>query len=77
MMDFNNFVENLEVLYVPLLGRSFTWSSSGNNEKWSRLGRFLIHPNWLGKFKFKQWRFPRNLSPRHLSDHCPILLEED
>ncbi|GFZ16219.1 hypothetical protein Acr_25g0006280 [Actinidia rufa] len=33
---------------------------------------FLIHPEWLEIFNFKQWGLPRSLS-----DHSPIILMED
>lgn len=36
-------------------------------EKWSRIDRFLLHPESLDKFKFKRWALPRTLP-----DHCPF-----
>ncbi|GFS28866.1 hypothetical protein Acr_00g0004350 [Actinidia rufa] len=55
-----------------MLGQKYTWSNSQEGEKWSRIDRFLIHPEWLDIFNFKQWGLPRSLS-----DHCPIILMED
>ncbi|XP_028091888.1 uncharacterized protein LOC114292180 [Camellia sinensis] len=72
MCDFNELIENLEVCDIPMLGRKFTWCNSLQGDKWSRLDRFLLSPEWLQKFNFKLWGLPRRLS-----DHCPILLLED
>lgn len=72
MRDFNNFIDDMEFMDLQLLGRSFTWSNSQVNEKWSRIDRFLLHSEWLDRFNLKQWGLARTLS-----DHCPILLMED
>lgn len=72
MADFNNFIEELGLMDLPLLGRKFTWSKSDNDNKWSRLDRFLVNPVWLSVYKWKQWGLSRVLS-----DHCPIMLKVD
>lgn len=72
MQDFNNFVDRLEMVDIPMLGRSFTWSNSVEGERWSKIDRFLLHPRWLEKFRFKLWGLPRLVS-----DHCPLLLKDD
>ncbi|XP_028121762.1 uncharacterized protein LOC114318984 [Camellia sinensis] len=72
MQDFYNFVDKLEMVDIPMLGRSFTWSNSVKGERWSKIDRFLLDPSWLEKFKFKLWGLPRIVS-----DHCPLLLKED
>ncbi|KAL7243069.1 hypothetical protein ACSBR1_015475 [Camellia fascicularis] len=55
-----------------MFGRKFTWGNSQEGERWSRLDRFLVNPEWLYNFNFKVWGLPRRWS-----DHCPILLMED
>lgn len=72
MNDLNQFIDDLELVDFQMLERNYTWSNSQEEEKWSRIDRFLVHPEWSDKFKFKLWGLPRTIS-----DHCPILLMED
>lgn len=72
MADINAIIDKLELMDLPLLGRKFTWSKSDNDNKWSRLDRFLVNPVWLSLFNWKQWGLGRVLS-----DHCPIVLKDD
>lgn len=72
MHDFNNFVEQLELVDLPMLGRNFTWCNSIDGGRWSKIDKFLMDPVWLEKFRFKLWGLPRNIF-----DHCPLLLMED
>ncbi|XP_028060848.1 uncharacterized protein LOC114264432 [Camellia sinensis] len=72
MQEFNEFLNNIELVDVPMLGRKYTWSNSQSGACWSRIDRFLLNPEWLVWFNFKLWGLPRILS-----DHCPILLKED
>lgn len=72
MRDFNSMIDQLELFDVPMLGRKFTWCNSQIREKWSRIDRFLLDPEWLENFNLKLWGLSRQLS-----DHCPILLMED
>lgn len=43
---FNQFIKDLELADLPLLGRKFTWYRS-NGSTMSRLDRFLLSNNWL------------------------------
>ncbi|CAL5430761.1 unnamed protein product [Camellia sinensis] len=72
MHDFNEFIDNLEGVELPMLGRKFTWSNSRDNGNWSRIDRFILESEWLVVFNFKCWGLPRTVS-----DHCPIVLKED
>ncbi|XP_057469671.1 uncharacterized protein LOC130758752 [Actinidia eriantha] len=72
MADFNNFIDDMEVVDLQLLGRNFTWSSNQEGEKWSRIDRFLLNFVWLDKFNLKQWGLPITIS-----DHCPVLIKLD
>lgn len=62
----------MELCDLPLLGRRFTWCNSVKGKRWSRIDRFVLDPEWLEVFRFKQWRLPRSLS-----DHCPLLPMEE
>ena len=70
--DFYYFMDEMEPVDLPMLSRKFTWSNAEDGNKWSRMDKFLLHPEWLEHFNFKQWR-----SPRTISNHCPILLGEE
>ena len=69
MKEFNDWIDDLEVLEPPWMGRKFTWYRP-NGESRSRLDRFLVSPEWLGRWPGS---FQTTLS-RNFSDHCPILL---
>ncbi|XP_028094700.1 uncharacterized protein LOC114294749 [Camellia sinensis] len=72
MVDFCNFISCLELMDFPMLERKFTWCNSLEGERWSRLDRFLVGPEWLVWFRFKLWGLHR-----FISNHCPIILIED
>lgn len=54
MRHFNEFVDLIELVDLPIMGRNYTWSNSQDSERWSRIDRFLTHPEWMEVFKFKQ-----------------------
>lgn len=62
MTIFNKFIEDLELIDLPMLGRKFTWSNSQAVERMSRIDRVLVHHEWLEKFKLKLWGLPRTIS---------------
>ncbi|KAK2356246.1 hypothetical protein QL285_093594 [Trifolium repens] len=67
--DFNNFIAGMELLELPLFGRSFTWTHP-NGVSMSKLNRFLISEGWLDR-----WHNPVVWAlSRDVSDHCPIVL---
>ncbi|XP_028122358.1 uncharacterized protein LOC114319532 [Camellia sinensis] len=72
MREFIDFIDKCEVQDMPLLGRKYTWCNSLAGEKWSRIDRVLVDPQWLEVFNLKLWGLPRLIS-----DHCPLLLMED
>ncbi|XP_028083295.1 uncharacterized protein LOC114284558 [Camellia sinensis] len=72
MLEFNNFIDQLELVEVPMLGSRFTWCNSMEGERWSKIDRFLLDAIWLEKFRFQMWGLPRLVS-----EHCPLLLMED
>ncbi|KAK8681329.1 hypothetical protein V6N13_053733 [Hibiscus sabdariffa] len=71
MFEFNEFIEDLDLVDLPSKGHRFTWFGSGN--KCSRLDRFLLSMEWLE-------RFPGLVQvslPRGISDHVPLILVLD
>ncbi|XP_028106687.1 uncharacterized protein LOC114305751 [Camellia sinensis] len=72
LKELNAFIDKCELNDIPLLGRKYTWCNAQEGEKWSRIDRVLLNPEWLQRFNFKLWGLPRTCS-----DHCPLLLMED
>ncbi|GKV46006.1 hypothetical protein SLEP1_g53030 [Rubroshorea leprosula] len=70
MREFCDFINELNLIDLPLIGRKYTWYKS-NGESMSRLDRALFSENWLSSWPdMKQWCLARSCS-----DHCPILLK--
>ncbi|CAL0325442.1 unnamed protein product [Lupinus luteus] len=70
--EFAQFIEDMELFDLPLIGTKFTWFLS-NGSAMSRLDRFLVNDNWL-----LRWGHLVQLGlKRTFSDHCPILLKND
>ncbi|KAL7218082.1 hypothetical protein ACSBR2_011370 [Camellia fascicularis] len=72
MKHLNEFIEAYELNDLPLYGRKYTWCNNQDAQKWSRIDRVLLSPEWLIHFNMKLWGLPRLIS-----DHCPLLLMED
>ncbi|KAL7163159.1 hypothetical protein ACSBR2_039292 [Camellia fascicularis] len=72
MMDFNAFIDIMELHDLPMLGRSYTWCNDVEGESWSRLDRFLLDTRWFKKFFFKQWGLNKSIS-----NHCSIIIMND
>jgi hypothetical protein len=69
-IEFGDFLEELELVDLPLLGRQFTWFQSGGRAM-SRIDRILISDEWASKWGWGSlWVLPRDVS-----DHCPLLLK--
>ena len=68
MGEFSDFISELGLMDIPLLGGGYTWS---NRNTWSRLDRFLISPSW-------EIQYPDSCQKRLTrlcSDHFPIMLD--
>jgi hypothetical protein len=66
---FNDFIVGVELLEIPLFGRTFTWVHP-NGVLMSKLDRFLLLDGWVEK-----WSNPMvGALHRDVSDHCPIVL---
>ncbi|XP_057447160.1 uncharacterized protein LOC130738983 [Lotus japonicus] len=69
MEDFNSFIEEAELIDLPLLRRKFTWMRPGG-QSMSRIDRVLISARW-----YDCWPGSKlEALNRDVSDHCPILL---
>ncbi|MCH88726.1 reverse transcriptase, partial [Trifolium medium] len=69
MVEFDNFLNDLELVDMPLIGRSFTWFHP-NGVSMSRLDRVLISSSW-----FDVWGNPNVwVLARDVADHCPLVL---
>jgi len=69
---FKDFIDNNELVDLPLHGRNFTWYK-GDSNSMSRFDRFLLSEEWCA-------RWPNCLQfalLRGLSDHCPVTLSVD
>ena len=71
MMDFSDFVEESNLVDLPLGGGPYTWSSGSDHPSMSRLNRFLVSSDWENFYL----DVCQKLMPRPLLDHYPILLE--
>jgi hypothetical protein len=66
---FNQFVNDMEVIDLPVLGKKFSWFSA-DGKSMSRIDRFLLSDGLISKYGFsRQW-----IGDRDISDHCPIWL---
>ncbi|XP_045831047.1 exodeoxyribonuclease-like [Trifolium pratense] len=74
-IPFNRFIEDNNLVDLPLVGRKFTWFR-GDGLSMSRLDRFLLSEEWC-----LTWPNCKQVARlRGLSDHCPLVLsanEED
>ena len=69
IVEFNKWIEELEVEEVPWVGKKFTWFRPNGTAK-SKLDRVLVSPEWLSKWPGS---FQSTLT-RNFSNHCPVLL---
>ncbi|XP_035545176.1 uncharacterized protein LOC118348231 [Juglans regia] len=68
MDEFREFIFDLDLMDLPLVGGEYTWS---NGRVWSRLDRFLVSTTWEAHYpEVSQKRLARVSS-----DHFPIILD--
>lgn len=53
--EFNCFIENMEVIDVPILGKSFTWFNADGSSR-SRLDRFLLFERLISEWMISTQR---------------------
>ena len=67
---FNEFIENSELVDVPMVGRKFTWYKPNGSVK-SRIDRVLVSREWLDVWSdCKQF-----VLSRIVSDHCALVFK--
>jgi exonuclease III len=72
MREFVGFVESMEVVDLPILGRRFTWFHP-SGQAMSRIDRVLVSEEWLDVWgQISVWVLPRDVS-----DHCTLLLKRN
>ncbi|XP_068497930.1 uncharacterized protein [Phaseolus vulgaris] len=72
LQGFNNFIDNMELVDIPCIGRKYTWYRPNGKAK-SRLDRFLISLEWL-----QQWKGSKQyVLDRQISDHCALVLKSN
>lgn len=69
---FRNVIDDLELLKIPLVGRTFTWSSEKQNTVHTKIDRILVTKDWELSFPQYQLR-PASTT---VSDHCPLILKK-
>lgn len=68
--DFQGFINDLNLIDLPLLGNRFTWSKPDGSAM-SRLDRFLLFDDWISLWGVvAQW-----VEKQDVSYHCPIMLK--
>ncbi len=70
MTMFSNMINELEMMDLPLVNQSFTWSNMQINPTLAKLDRFLISTDWDLHFPLTKV----SALPRITSDHTPLLL---
>jgi exonuclease III len=69
MVEFEGFINKLELVDLAVLGRKFTWFHS-NGTTMSRIDRALVSDGWISS-----WGYPSLwILPRSVSDHCPLVM---
>lgn len=68
MKRFNKFIDDSDIIEMPMLNGKFTWSRMGERAAASKLDRFFVSRQWLDFFK--EGRVERLQRPT--SDHFPI-----
>lgn len=66
--DFNEWLEDLEMVEPPRIGKKFTWFRPNGSAK-SKLDKVLVSSEWLTKWPDSS----QSILDRNFSDHCPVL----
>ena len=68
---FSEFVEDLNLIDLPLEGWSYTWSRGSDRPSMSSIDRVLVSHDWEAQYPDVNQR----ILPRPISDHFPIQVE--
>lgn len=70
LVGFKHFIDQMEVVDIPVLGKNFTWFSS-DGASMSRLDRFLLSEGVIQKWDITA----QSVGDKDISDHYPIWLK--
>ncbi|XP_077251404.1 uncharacterized protein LOC143890568 [Tasmannia lanceolata] len=70
MQRLSNFIQESELVDLPLEGAKFTWTNNQESQVLSRLDRILISKEWDEEFP----RICQRALPRPISDHNPVMI---
>ena len=73
MRCFMEVLNELGLRDLPLQGGPFTWRGGLNNQRMSRLDRFLVSADWEIQFS----NVTQSILSRPVSDHCPVMLDSN
>ncbi|GAU16661.1 hypothetical protein TSUD_326110 [Trifolium subterraneum] len=68
--EFNSFIDNMELIDVPYIGKKFTWYNTDGMRR-SRLDRILLSEGLISDWGV----IAQRVWDRDISDHCPVWLE--
>ena len=71
MRQFSEFIDELELIDLTMLGGNFTWSGGLRNQNMACLDRFLVSQVWIDH----HGNVVQLKLPRPTSDHAPLLLD--
>ncbi len=71
MIDFSDFIEDLNLVDLPLHGGRYTWCNGSINPSMSRIDRVLVSLDWEEHYPDVM----QKLLPKPISDRTPIMLE--
>lgn len=71
MLEFSDFIEDMELIDLQLDGDSFTWFKGDNRVPASRIDRILLSEEWDASFR----NIKQTLLQRLESDHVPVSLQ--
>ena len=71
MIDFSDFIEDMNLLNLPLHEGRYTWCNGLSNPSMSQIDRVLVSSEWEEHYL----NVIQKLLPKPISDHTPILLE--
>lgn len=71
MVEFSNFIEDVELIYLQLEGGSYTLFKGDNHDIASRIDRIHIQEEWNDNFR----NIKQSLFQRLISDHVPVSLQ--